>query len=211
MAEKNPFVILGVSEECTQSELFDAYDALKRKYSDLRFEAGEVGADACDKLEEIEDAYARASEILRSRYDIRYTGDNLADVDNAIKENRLDEAQRILDDCAERTARWHYLQSAIFYRKGWVQDALRQLDFACEMEPDNTDYAEAKKNMQEHIAADSSSSHSFYGEERNGQRSYTDMEDGRVGRGCGICDCCTTLLCADCCCECMGGDLISCC
>ena len=29
--------------------------------------------------------------------------------------------------------------------------------------------------------------------------------------GCSSCDLCTSLICADCCCECMGGDLIHCC
>ena len=29
--------------------------------------------------------------------------------------------------------------------------------------------------------------------------------------GCNACDMCSSLICADCCCECMGGDLISCC
>ena len=33
---------------------------------------------------------------------------------------------------------------------------------------------------------------------------------GQVG-GCSTCDICNGLICADCCCECMGGDLISCC
>ncbi|MBR1747838.1 MAG: hypothetical protein IJ735_06495 [Clostridia bacterium] len=211
MADKNPFVVFGLTEDCTQSELADAYNEQRKKYEDLRFEPGEVGADACAKLEEIEDAYACAQEILRSRFDISYTGTDLSDVDTAIKEGRLDDAQRILDDCAERTARWHYLQSAVFYRKGWVNDALRQLDFACEMEPDNTTYSEARKTMREKTQADSSTRRSFYGEEERTGRSYSDMDTASAGRGCGICDCCSTLLCADCCCECMGGDLITCC
>ena len=33
---------------------------------------------------------------------------------------------------------------------------------------------------------------------------------GQMG-GCTACDICNGLICADCCCECMGGDLISCC
>ena len=211
MAEKNPFIIFGLTEDCTQSELSEAYESLKKKYSELRFEPGEVGEEACDKLEEIEESYAQASEILQSRFDIHYTGDNLTDVDTAIKEERLDDAQRILDDCADRNARWHYLQSAVFYRKGMVQDAMRQLDFACQMEPDNQTYADARKNMSEHVNANSATRHSFYSEDRRGQRSYSDMDGAPGARGCGICDCCSALLCADCCCECMGGDLISCC
>ena len=31
------------------------------------------------------------------------------------------------------------------------------------------------------------------------------------GGGCSTCDICSGLMCADCCCECMGGDLIRCC
>ena len=34
---------------------------------------------------------------------------------------------------------------------------------------------------------------------------------GGSSGGCSACDVCTTLYCADCCCECMGGDLIRCC
>ena len=34
--------------------------------------------------------------------------------------------------------------------------------------------------------------------------------NGQMG-GCTACDVCNGLICADCCCECMGGDLISCC
>ena len=36
------------------------------------------------------------------------------------------------------------------------------------------------------------------------------MSTSGVG-GCNACDMCQGLICADCCCECMGGDLISCC
>ncbi|HAQ40180.1 MAG TPA: molecular chaperone DnaJ, partial [Clostridiales bacterium] len=37
------------------------------------------------------------------------------------------------------------------------------------------------------------------------QRSYNYGSSNSSG------DCCMQLICADCCCECMGGDLISCC
>ena len=208
---KNPFVVLGVSENCTQNELYEAYKTLRNKYADLRFEPGEVGADACVKLEEVEAAYQEATEILRSRYDIGYTGDNLDDVDRAIKDGNLDEAQKILDDCANRSAHWHYLQAAVFYRKGWLNDALKQLDFACQMEPDNQKYAESRKTLLDRLNANTTAQRSsFYNGENQNERSYSGMEEGQT-RGCTACDCCSSLLCADCCCECMGGDLISCC
>lgn len=209
---KSPFIILGVSENCTQNELYDAYKRERNKYADLRFEPGEVGADACAKLEEIETAYAEANEILLTRFDISYTGDNLDDADRAIKEGRLDEAQNILDNCVNRTAQWHYLQSAIFYRKNWANDALKQLEFACQMEPDNAKYAEAKQNMLNHIKANTTAQgQSFYNGENKEERSYVNLNNQNATRGCTVCDCCSSLICADCCCECMGGDLISCC
>ena len=40
------------------------------------------------------------------------------------------------------------------------------------------------------------------------EREYYRQTDGR---DCSLCEICGTLLCFDCCCECMGGDLISCC
>lgn len=209
---KNPFMILNVSENCTQSELYDAYKTERNKYANLRFEPGEVGADACSKLEDIEAAYAEANEILRSRYDIAYTGENLEDADRAIKNGKLDEAQSILDNCVNRTAQWHYLQAAIFYRKNWASDALKQLEYACQMEPNNAKYAEAKQSMLNHIKANTTAQgESFYNGENKEERTYVNMNPQQNARGCSACDCCSSLICADCCCECMGGDLISCC
>ena len=39
---------------------------------------------------------------------------------------------------------------------------------------------------------------------------YNPNMNTNVG-GCNTCDVCNSLICADCCCECMGGDLIPCC
>lgn len=211
---KNPFIVLEVSEDCTQNELFDAYKNLRNKYSDLRFAEGQIGTDACQKLEEIEHAYREASDILRAKYNVEYTGSNLVDVENAIKAGNMDEAQNILDNCQERTAQWHYLQSVIFYKKDWTSDALKQLEFACSLEPYNTKYTEARQNMINKMnEAAPKQNESYYRNTNNGntQRTYSREGDNMGRRGSSACDCCSSLICADCCCECMGGDLISCC
>ena len=208
---KNPFVILGVSEDCTQNELYEAYKEQRNKFADLRFEPGEVGAEACARLEEIETAYAEANEVLRSRFVIHEVN-NFEDVDRAIKQGRLDDAQHILDNCANRTAEWHYLQAAIFYRKNWTADALKQLEYACQMEPNNLKYSEARQRMVNHIKANTTAQgQSFYNGDNREERTYANMNQQHQTRGCTACDCCSSLICADCCCECMGGDLISCC
>lgn len=210
--QENPFVTLGVSENATQNELFEAYKDLRAKYSDMRFSPGEKGAEACRMLEEIESAYARATDILRSRFEISNYGDDLVRIEDAIKENDLEKAQDLLDGEQNRNAKWHYLQSVIFYRKNWLNDALKQLDFACKMDPDNTKYAEARDALLNQIRTGGDQKGSFYNERNNGNgRSYRDVPPQGEMRGCTPCNCCTSLICADCCCECMGGDLIACC
>lgn len=224
--QKDPFVVLGVSENVSQDELYRAYKEKRALYEDKRFEPGDVGADACAKLEEIETAYNDARDLLRSRpYDEQektYSdatsedgSENLDEAERAVKENRMDDAQKILDNCITRSARWHYIQSAVFYRKNWHSDALKQLEFACNMEPGNAKYAEAKRSLETQMKAHTDEkSNSFYNEsEKNGEKVYTGPDSDYVAgrRGCNVCDCCSSLICADCCCECMGGDLISCC
>ncbi len=224
--QKDPFVVLGVSENISQDDLYRAYKEKRALYEDKRFEPGEVGAEACAMLEEIETAYNDARDILRTRaYDEKIDfgaekttdegSENLDEAEQAIKENRMDDAQRILDNCTSRSARWHYIQSAIFYRKNWHSDALKQLEFACNMEPSNTKYADAKRSLEKQMKAHTSEKdNSFYKEsEKNGERVYSGPDSGYTAgrRGCSVCDCCSSLICADCCCECMGGDLISCC
>ncbi len=228
--QRNPFEILGVSESASRDELYAAYTQKRALYEEKRFNPGEEGAEACARLEEIEDAYNDACDILRERgYEsfssqsgsfYSETDDNRysMDLDKAeafIKSGQMDAAQKILDDCTSRSAKWHYLQSAIFYRKNWHADALKQLEFACNMEPSNTKYADAKTALETEMRAHTTEKgNSFYSEtEKNGESVYSGPEaDFRnARRGCTVCDCCNSLLCADCCCECMGGDLIRCC
>lgn len=220
---KNPFVVLGLKENATREEAYFAYKEMRAKYESLRFEAGDVGADACAALEEIETAYNDvlvAIDARERRGDDRedsrskFVNEKLNEAEQAIKEKRMEDAQRCLDDCSMRTARWHYLQSAIFYRKGWANDALKQLILACDMEPNNQKYREAKQSMEEHVKANTTAQNeSFYDNGTRAERSYANSrgDEYRDRRGCSVCDVCSGLLCADCCCECMGGDLISCC
>jgi hypothetical protein len=63
-------------------------------------------------------------------------------------------------------------------------------DRACGMDPYNTEYKAARDRMRAQA--------STYG-------------GGYRQSGTGGCDICTNLICADCCCEMMGGDLIPCC
>ena len=60
-------MILGVSDSVTQDELYDAYKTARKEWESKRFVPGEEGAYACERLDEIEDAYRDAKDVLISR------------------------------------------------------------------------------------------------------------------------------------------------
>ena len=48
------YELFGLTEEATLEEVTEAYERLKKQYSDARFQPGEAGAEAAAKLNEIE-------------------------------------------------------------------------------------------------------------------------------------------------------------
>ena len=213
--QKDPFVILGVSDQVTQNELYEAYRAKRREWEPKRFAVGEEGAEACEKLDEIEQAYREADEILKSRYYVTESPDKLKEADALIKKGSYDEARSVLDAMSERTAEWHFLQSIIFYAKKREAEAKEQLRTAVSMDPGNSKYTEALNHMEGKVNSDNTTGAGrsrVYAYRDDNERSYRDEDYYRQQqRGMSPCDCCAGLMCADCCCECMGGDLISCC
>ena len=99
----------------------------------------------------------------------------------------------------------------------FVTDARNELNEAVSEDPNNAKYATALKHMEEKMQTHEGEGYARsnvynYRDDGSNERSYSNEADyRRGGRGMTPCDCCTSLLCADCCCECMGGDLISCC
>ena len=85
---------------------------------------------------------------------------------------------------------------SIAYRRGWLEEAKDHFSRACQMDPGNPEYSAALNQAMNQGSG-------VYG----GYRPNANMNAG----GCNSCDVCSSLICADCCCECMGGDLISCC
>jgi hypothetical protein len=120
-------------------------------------------------------------------------------VRDMINRRRMREAEAALARMAPsaRTAEWHYLESLVLMHRGFVNDAMRELETACSMDPNNMEYQQAKQMFNQTAAG--------YG------RNFYGAEPRYSSGGCSTCDLCQGLICADCCCECLGGDLISCC
>lgn len=194
--KKNPFSVLGVPDTASDEQIRNAYRELARKYSDSSDDG---------KMQELNDAYDQivmlrgglgGSSSSSSSRSSSYAGNmsDLSDIREKIRSGRIEDALVLLDGIPEqyRAAEWYYLKGAAQQRRGWLDYASENFDRACRMDPNNREYAAAKENL------DSSKNGGF----RSTRKSSS---------GCSACDVCSGLLCADCCCECMGGDLIPCC
>lgn len=234
---KNPYKVLGVSPDATDDEVKQAYRALVRKYHPDRYTDSDLSELANEKMQEINAAY---EEVQRMRADgVRYeetqgggnanpggtytrgresygssygfggtsagnyqqgnysreAREKFTLIRNCINAGNITEAERLIAEVegADRGAEWYFLTGCIQLRKGFFVDARHSFDTAYRMEPTNNEYWSFKQQM--HTEA-----------KQFGDGYHTSHADG-----CCDCDLCSTLICADCCCECMGGDLIPCC
>ena len=146
----NAFEILGLPSTATRDEVKDKYNELRKQYLEDRYKPGDEGERAAEKLQELDVAYRAAMDAIDER---EQRANRAANADNAtsdngatddyesirqqIKDNKLDEAQDALDQIIDRTAEWHYLQSILFYKRNWFLESKKQLEMACQMEPDN--------------------------------------------------------------------------
>lgn len=210
----NPFVILGVDKNATQSEILEAYKQKRAYYQAHVFDEGESGAQAASMLNQLDDAYQQAMEMAVESATVTGEGESAYEqVKQAIRSKDIETAQKLLDDMSYRGAEWHYYQSVVFYEKNWLNDTKKQLEIALQMDPQNEKYQRALDNLKKKIDGsrpyDKEGAQGVYNaDSTQTDRTYT-QRDGAVADG--LCTACQALWCADCCCECMGGDLIRCC
>lgn len=207
---KNPYEILGVSPTATDDEVKAAYRAQARKYHPDNYTNNPLSDLAQEKMQEINEAY---DTIVRQRKQGGSTGgtgqqatggygsaeggygrSRYRDIRQMILQNRTADAEMLLDGVPghARDAEWFFLKGSILYKKGWLEDAYTHFQTACRMDPGNMEYQQAFRQVS-------------MNRQTGGYRTVETQQ------GCSGCDVCTSLWCADCCCECMGGDLIRCC
>ena len=213
MSVKDPYSILGVTSDATDDEVKNAYRALARKYHPDNYGDDNPLKDlANEKMQEINSAY---DEIQRMRsaggssykgngtYYQSYSGRGSTsgvyyEIRNLINAKRFFEAEKRVAQVpiSDRTAEWHYLNSVLLMHRGNVNDAMRELEMACSMEPGNLEYQKAKEMFN--------TTSRGYGSTYYGGTQTTSRQDS-------CCDVCANLVLLDCLCECCGGDLIPCC
>ncbi len=198
----NPYEVLGVPENADEATIKKAYRELVKKYHPDNYKDNPLADLAKEKLQEVNEAY----DILTSGKSGSYGRQNnnsysygnstskFAYVRSLIQQRRIADADAELNRNNDGSAEWHYLKGVVCVSKGWHFEGIQHLQTACNMDPSNMEY----RNMLNNIQVRSNS----YNTMGNGY-GYRQSPD--------MCNCCTNLICADCCCECMGGDLISCC
>ena len=206
----NPYKVLGVNEGATNEEIRAAYLSLVKKYHPDKYTDPDMKQLANEKLKEINEAYDQLTKNPGKTASSGYSGaaygagghggsysgpdaDRFVRDRSIIKEGNLDGAKTILDSIQTRNAEWYYLYGIIYLRQGWYDKAREFLGRAYRTEPGNAEYAQAYNTLR------------YTGNPYSRPRQSTSYGN------CSACDICSGLMCADCCCECMGGDLIRCC
>lgn len=199
MPQKNPYEVLGVSENASEEEIKKAYRTLVKQYHPDRYSDNPLKDLADEKLREINQAY---DSIMNNNGKKRYSGydssrksGDYQQVRNFINIRDFKSADQILRAATDRNAEWHYLMGVVFMNQGWYDQAFSYVEKAVNMEPSNPEY----QNVFNQLKA------------KSGNYRTNVYKRGYGSSGNDICNACSCLLCTDCCCECFGGDCIGCC
>ena len=162
----DPYQVLGVPETATDAEVKKAYLNLARKYHPDNYHDNPLADLAQEKMKEINAAY---EQITRERgkgggasasssgsyggYTGSYTSHTgsssvLQQVRVAITTGDLSRAEALLANYSDHNAEWNFLRGAVCYRRGWMDEAHRYYQTACQMDPGNAEYRRALDFME---------------------------------------------------------------
>ena len=206
---KDPYQVLGVSQNASDEEIKKAYRDLARKYHPDNYVNNPLADLAQEKMKEINEAYdsitkgrvsgRQGSGAYGSADTYQSGGRNaspaLQQVRNALMGGDLFTAEMLLNQNRDGSAEWHFLAGSLYYRRHWLDEARTHFQTAVRMEPGNSEYRQALQMLNQR-----NSVHNDY---------YRSAPSG-FGRADPL-RCCSNLCLADCCCELLGGDCIPCC
>jgi molecular chaperone DnaJ len=201
---KDPYEVLGLSRNATKEEVKSAYRKLAKKYHPDMNENNPLKDLAEEKFKEIQWAY---DEIMNGPSSSSYgsyngysnnnynnnTSSNLANIRQLINMGRYNDAINQLGRISVRDAEWNFLMGVCYISLGSIGQGIQFVQRAVNMDPRNMEYQ------------------NYLNQIYNMQRTYQNRAYYYGGNQNSSLDCCAQLICADCLCECLGGDLIRCC
>lgn len=204
----DPYKVLGVSPDADDKEIKKAYKELVKKYHPDQYQDNPLADVAAEKMTQINAAF---DQIMNER---RGTGagggfsggygNSYASAYDSVKIRSLIQlgnitaAEKLLEEVnsIDRDAEWYFLMGSVFYRRGWLNEAFEYFQRAYQLNPGNPEYSAALNQMKRQQGG-------YMRGNPTANSANSDINNA--------CNCCSDLICADCCCECMGGDLIPCC
>ncbi len=190
---RDPYSVLGVSQNASDEEVKKAYRELARKFHPDNYQNNPLADLAEEKMKEINEAYDTITKQRSGGYSgsssRNYTGyqqsygsgnPGYIRVRNLINAGDLEGAEQLLYEVGQRDGEWYFLSGSIAYRRGWLDEAMQNYTRAVQMEPGNMEYRQALAVMQ-----------------RGAMGGY---RPAGYATGIDTMDCCTTMLCLNCLC-----------
>ena len=156
----DPYEVLNVSSTATDEAVKKAYRELARKYHPDNYHDNPLADLAQEKMKEINAAYDAIQKERSGRSAGGYAQQQSyggyqqqqqkagADpafqrVRMAINRNDLGMAEQLLDRMDDHNGEWNFLKGTICYRRGWVDEARRYYQTACQMNPGSAEFRQA--------------------------------------------------------------------
>lgn len=163
---KDPYSVLGVSQNASDEEIKKAYRELARKYHPDNYQNNPLADLAEEKMKEINQAYDTITKQRAGGYqqpNSGYSGQSgysqqrsyasnnptYARVRSLINAGDLAGAERLLYEVPQKNGEWYFLSGSIAYRKGWLDEAMQNYTMAVQMDPGNMEYRQALAMMQQ--------------------------------------------------------------
>ena len=169
----DPYQILGVSETASDEEVKRAYRELAWKYHPDNYHDNPLADLAQEKMKDINAAYEQITKMRSSAksggystaggsgsysgyggYQQQYSSQSssgssvLQQVRIAINTGNISRAEALLANYSDHNAEWNFLRGAVCYRRGWMDEAKRYYQTACQMDPGNAEYRQALEFME---------------------------------------------------------------